>query len=297
MKTLIREFLHFSRTEQKGIIVLASLTFLVIGIRIWIRLDSEVTFHIPPNELIALQEMIEKMDQEDSMRAHEQNNPYEKKSELIINHSIDPNNMKENDWVKIGFSKKEASSIIKFKSKCGGFKFKEDLKKLYCMSDERFLSLEPFLNLPEKTNKSEQFPKNTKRQIAIIELNRCDSIALVSLRGIGPGWARRIIKRRDQLGGFYCLEQLIEMKGFSDTLLNTLRMQVKVDSSMIQKLNINQLSLEDLQKHPYCWYGVGKSIVNYRLQHGPFRTLEGLKKIYTLRPEIYEKLVHYVKLE
>jgi hypothetical protein len=83
MKTLIREFLHFSRTEQKGIIVLASLTFLVIGIRIWIRLNSEVTFHIPPNELIALQEMIKQMDQEDSVRAHEQNYPYEKKSELI----------------------------------------------------------------------------------------------------------------------------------------------------------------------------------------------------------------------
>jgi DNA uptake protein ComE-like DNA-binding protein len=205
--------------------------------------------------------------------------------------------MKENDWVKIGFTQKEASSIIKFQNKSGGFKFKEDLKKLYCMSDERFLSLEPFLNLPEKTNKSEQFNKSTKRQIAIIELNRCDSIALVSLRGIGPGWARRIIKRRNQLGGFYCLEQLLEMKGFNDTLLNTLRLQVRVDSSLIQKLNINQLSLEDLQKHPYCWYGVGKSIVNYRLQHGPFRTVEGLKKIYTLRPEIYEKLVHYVKLE
>jgi competence protein ComEA len=297
MKTLIREFLHFSRTEQKGIIVLAALTFLVIGMRIWIRLDSEVTFHIPPNEIIALKEMVKQMDQEDSMRVHEQNYPYEKKSELSISKAIDPNNMKENDWVKIGFTQKEASSIVKFQNKSGGFKFKEDLKKLYCMSDERFLSLEPFLNLPEKTDKTEQFTKNTKRQIPIIELNRCDSIALVSLRGIGPGWARRIIKRRDQLGGFYCLEQLIEMKGFSDTLLNTLRMQVKVDSSMIQKLNINQLSLEDLQKHPYCWYGVGKSIVNYRLQHGPFRTIEGLKKIYTLRPEIYEKLVHYVKLE
>ena len=297
MKTLIREFLHFSRTEQKGIIVLAALTFIAIGFRIWIRLHSEVTFHIPPNELIALQEMVKQLDQEDSIQIHEQNYTYEKKSELIINHAIDPNKMKEKDWVKIGFSKKEASSILKFQNKSGGFKFKEDLKKLYCMSDQRFLSLEPFLNLPDKTYKSEQFPKNTKRQIAIIELNRCDSISLVSLRGIGPGWARRIIKRRDQLGGFYCLEQLIEMKGFSDTLLNTLRMQVKVDSSMIQKLNINQLSLEDLQKHPYCWYGVGKSIVNYRLQHGPFRNVEGLKKIYTLRPEIYEKLVHYVKLE
>ena len=297
MKTLIREFLHFSRTEQKGIIVLAALTFLVIGIRIWIRLDSEVTFHIPPNELIALQEMVKQMDQEDSIRVHEQNYTYKKKSELIINHSIDPNNMKEKDWIKIGFTQKEASSIVKFQTKAGGFKFKEDLKKLYCMSDQRFLSLEPFLNLPEKIKKSEQIPPNTKRQIAIIELNRCDSIALVSLRGIGPGWAKRIIKRRNQLGGFYSLEQLLEMKGFNDTLLNTLRTQVKVDSSLIQKLNINQLSLEDLQKHPYCWYGVGKSIVNYRLQHGPFRTVEGLKKIYTLRPETFEKLVHYVKLE
>ena len=71
MKTLIREFLHFSRTEQKGIIVLAALTFIAIGFRIWIRLDSEVTFHIPPNELIALQEMVKQLDQEDSIQIHE----------------------------------------------------------------------------------------------------------------------------------------------------------------------------------------------------------------------------------
>lgn len=297
MKTLIREFLHFSRTEQKGIIVLAALTFLAIGFRIWNRLDSEVTFHIPANEILALQKSIKQMNEDDSIRLLNYSKPYKNKNALTIHEAFDPNAMKENDWVKIGFSQKEASSIVKFQNKAGGFKFKEDLKKLYCMSEERFSSLEPFLKLPDKFKKSEYIPQNKKKQFSIIELNRCDSISLITLRGVGPSWARRIIKRRNQLGGFYCLEQLLEMKGFSDTLLNTLRTQVKVDTSFIQKLKINQLSLEELQKHPYCWYGVGKSIVNYRLQHGPFKTFEGLKKIYTLRPEIYEKLVHYVKLE
>ena len=61
--------------------------------------------------------MVKQLDQEDSMRLREQNYSYEKKSELIINHAIDPNKMKENDWVKIGFTQKEASSIIKFQSK------------------------------------------------------------------------------------------------------------------------------------------------------------------------------------
>jgi DNA uptake protein ComE-like DNA-binding protein len=42
---------------------------------------------------------------------------------------------------------------------------------------------------------------------------------------------------------------------------------------------------------------VGKSIVNYRDQHGPFQSFGDFQKLYALNPEKIEILVHYITFE
>lgn len=298
MKTLIREFLHFSRTEQRGILVLSTGILLLFGYRIYSSLQEESGMTIPADEWRELQKWIAQKEQE-PVKSAVYASPTNSKLKLV--EAFNPNDISEKDWCEIGFSQKEAASIVKYKNLRNGFRFKDDLKKLYCLSPENYQILEPFILLPSKKNESESFTKQTpaksNRSNKLLELNAADSLQLIALKGIGPGWAHRILKRRNQLGGFYSISQLTEIKGFSDSLLTCVKTQVEIDSALIQKIKINHISLEEIQKHPYCWYGVGKSIVNYRLQHGPFASVEDLKKIYTLRPEIYAKLVHYILIE
>lgn len=56
-----------------------------------------------------------------------------------------------------------------------------------------------------------------------IDLNRATSEALEQVRGIGPALAARIIARRDEVGGFGRVEDLIEVRGIGPATLESMR--------------------------------------------------------------------------
>ena len=68
---------------------------------------------------------------------------------------FDPNELTKEQWQKIGFSEKQAETILKYKNIVGGnFTSKAQFKKCYSVSDEKYLELEPFLLLPESNNQN-----------------------------------------------------------------------------------------------------------------------------------------------
>lgn len=56
-----------------------------------------------------------------------------------------------------------------------------------------------------------------------IDLNRATSGELEQVRGIGPALAARIIARRDEVGGFGRVEDLIEVRGIGPATLESMR--------------------------------------------------------------------------
>lgn len=78
-------------------------------------------------------------------------------------------------------------------------------------------------------------PKDSVR----IELNGADSATLVGVRGIGPLTAGRIVRYRERLGGFVRVEQLLEVRGMLEKNYQQILPQIWVDSSKIQKIDIN----------------------------------------------------------
>lgn len=106
-----------------------------------------------------------------------------------------------------------------------------------------------------------------------------------------------ILKWRNRLGGFWSTEQLHEIRSLPDTLIQKIKPLCTVDSNYLKRFPINSATLEELQNHPYFWKGVGKSIVNYRSKHGPFRSAADLSKIYSLNDEQRGKVIHYLRFE
>lgn len=73
---------------------------------------------------------------------------------------FNPNNYSENDWQRVGFSSKQAISILKYKNILGGqFKSKEQLKKCYMISDEKYAEMESYIDLPENVIYKAEQPK------------------------------------------------------------------------------------------------------------------------------------------
>lgn len=304
MKSIIKEFLTFSYTEKRGILVLFSLILLVQSIRIALPYFDTEMDKFSNEELQFMGKWMQQMEQLKMAEIQEQKKP--KSSVLPACFPFNPNSINTADWMKLGFSEKETSSIQKFKSKGGKFIFKEDIKKLYCINDNKYAQLESCISLPTKEKNAENktfpnlmFKRETKqvRKITLIEINAADTIDLLALKGVGKYWAKKIWFFKERLGGIYSEEQLHEIKGMNDTMFYNIQSQIRIDTQLIVKIPINTCSAEELQKHPYCWYGIGKAIGNYRSKHGAFKSLVEIQNIYAVKPEIFEKLRHYLVLK
>jgi len=139
------------------------------------------------------------------------------------------------------------------------------------------------------------FTERQNAQEALIEINSADSTKLLSLYGIGPSYAGRIIKYRSVLGGFHTCSQLLEVYGMDTVRYNGFFKRIWADTSLVNKININTSGFRDLLRHPYLDYEAVKSLVQYRDRHGPFESPAELWKDSILSEDIKQGLLPYLK--
>ena len=109
----------------------------------------------------------------------------------------------------------------------------------------------------------------------VIELNSADSTALVSIRGIGPYYASKILRYREQLGGFHATRQLKEIK-FQYLNIDSLLPHFSVNPALIRKKELDTMSFKSVLHHPYLVYEDVQLIFNAKRKFGKidYSTLE-----------------------
>ena len=60
---------------------------------------------------------------------------------------FDPNKIGVNEWVRLGFTEKQARSIEKYKATGAKFYKPADMKRLYVMTDEHYEKLQPYIKI------------------------------------------------------------------------------------------------------------------------------------------------------
>ncbi len=111
------------------------------------------------------------------------------------------------------------------------------------------------------------------RETEHVVLNTADTTVLMTVPGIGPYYACQIVRYGERLGGYVSVDQLDEIEDFP---LESKR-YFRVEAPSPRQLNVNQLSLNELKRHPYINYYQAKAIMDYRRLHGPIRSLDDLR--------------------
>jgi competence ComEA-like helix-hairpin-helix protein len=229
----------------------------------------------------------------------------ESKNLSIHYQNFNPNTITENEWSDLGVKPKTIATIKKYISKGGRFYKPEDLKKIWGLSTQKCDELMPYVKIESgvslQQNKSTTpiFPKTNYlvKKATVIEINSADSLMIESLPGIGPTLTKRVIAYRNKMGGFYTIEQLKEVWGLQDSVYQKIKDKIIVNAKIIQKININQANFEQLKIHPYIGYKLASAIINFRNQHGTFKSLEDIQKIILINDEIYNKISNYLVVE
>ncbi|MCR5019140.1 MAG: helix-hairpin-helix domain-containing protein [Bacteroidales bacterium] len=169
---------------------------------------------------------------------------------------FDPNTASLDDFMRLGFSEKQAQAIINYREKGGRFRRADDFAKSYVVADSVFERLRPYIDIPK------------------LDINRADSAAFTSLPGIGPYFAGKIVQYRTRLCGFSYKEQLLEIYRFDQEKYDGL--SDLISCSAPAPYPLWSLPEADLKQHPY----IGQSahgIVLYRTHNAADAlTVDGL---------------------
>jgi competence ComEA-like helix-hairpin-helix protein len=229
--------------------------------------------------------------------------------------AFDPNTIGFNDLLKLGFSEKQARTLVNYRNAGGKFFKNDDLKKVYGISEAFYNQLRPYISIvsteikegktTDKLQKdganaflSKSAKTNSFEHIDFkIELNTATPADLVRIPGIGPVYAKRIISYRDNLGGFYNSSQLAEVYGLSDSLLGKIQNFLLVDTSAIQPINLNTVDFRTLNKHPYIDYIHTKNIFKYKELMDTIIDTDELLRNHLIDSISYYKLKPYLTLE
>ncbi len=292
----VKDYFNVSRQELRGLVVLFLLMILIYCFPfIWERLYDE-PLEIKVETLKPLIDDIDSYSKR-SKYYNEGEDDLSSASHKLFN--FNPNHLPLEDWVKLGLSEKQASIIKKYEAKGGKFYKKEDLRKIYSISEKQYKRLEPFITISDQVveNYKKDFVRYNVPSVkkVTLNINEADSIALLDIKGIGPAFAARIIKYRNRLGGFVAKEQLREVYGIDSVKFSQIEDQLIIDAHHIKYININNVTFDEFKRFPYLTFKQMNAIIAYRKQHGFYNNLNDLKKIVLLNQEIIDKIAPYIK--
>ena len=234
--------------------------------------------------------------------------------------NFNPNNLPQQGWEKLGFTPKQAEVIMKYKQIVGGeFTSKEQIKKCFVISDEKYSEMQRYILLPERTKQDiKQEKKQAGKQVNYVKFNPNNySENDWEKIGFSSKQTASILKYKKILGGeFKSKEQLKKCYMISDEKYNEMHAYIDlpetfeskseytktiqkevVKSDISGKFNPNNLSIED-------WVNLGftekqaNTIINFkRSLGGKFKDAKTLKKCYAISEDKFKEIESHLVFE
>lgn len=296
--------------ERKGFTVLLVLCLLAAG---WVTYEQWVRPAYLPDKVameVAWRDLKEEAVAAERPRI-------ERKVSLF---AFDPNDLPIEKWVALGLSPKQAEAIHRYEEHGGRFRSKRDLARMRVVDPALFAQWGPYIELPDSSLKSvrgayaqrsdherdqgvdrnDRSDRSEERSMrALVDVNSADSARLVQLPGIGPSFAKGIVKYRDRLGGFMRMEQLDEVYVLRDKpdALQRIKKLLVLDTLMVRRFPVNGFTVEELGPHPYAGWKLAKALVAFREQHGPFKQVADIRGCALVTDSIYRRLAPYLIAE
>ncbi len=224
---------------------------------------------------------------------------------------FDPNTADSTQLLRLGLASWQVRSLYHYRAKGGIFRKPSDFARLYGLTKKQYRTLEPYIRIsddyapasglyPPRGNSlfENQELKDTVHYCyplklhagQQISLNTSDTSSFQKIPGVGSGYARAIVNYRNRLGGFYSVKQIEEIGGVPPETEKFL----KVLPSEVHKLRINQLTINQLRRHPYINFYQARAICDFRRLHGPIKNLRQLANDRDFPPAEIARLEPYI---
>ena len=242
----------------------------------------------------------------DSIRKDEWKKGYSRDTIEICMQMFDPNTVDSSTLVHLGFKPWQAKNMLKYRAKGGKYRKAEDLMRLYGMTDSMYQVLAPYVRIVHEEVDSLVFNSikkdlsptwKSENKDTVLNLRTADTTELKMIRGIGSYRARQIVKYREQLGGFVCVEQVMEAKGMDQLEKDSVLRWFVLDSVVVEEMNVNKVSAQRLSKHPYLRFEQAKAIYELRRKKIWLKSVNDLEVLDCMDVKTLEKVTPYLNFD
>lgn len=297
-----KDFFYYSKSERRAVYVLLVLIAVLVFSMVFIPKQQTPSCIVGSNP----DSLEQKKSTSELTRGSENSNP-DSKVELF---SFEPNLADSVEFIRLGLSKYVVRNIIKYRQKGGRFNTPEAFSRIYGLTEEKFVELKPYIYIseafakkpvmvsrvrfPKKQVKKDTLKRTFKYPVGVrVDVNLADTSELKKIPGIGRGIASRIVRYRTRLGGFYSLEQLLEVEFVTPEMLEWFAL----GDESVRKLEINKASLEQLRSHPYLNFYQAKAIVEHRRKRGDIKSLSQISLYEEFTEKDLQRLSAYVSFD
>ncbi len=147
----------------------------------------------------------------------------------VVLQNFDPNKLTVEKAQSLGMSKRVAATLVKYTGKGGKFYKKEDLKKVYGMTDELYSSLEPYIQIEKIKATFSPKKEEPKREIVLKNFNPNELTKETAMDlGLSSRVASNIEKYLSKGGKFYKKEDIKKIYNFEESDFERLKKYIKI---------------------------------------------------------------------
>lgn len=220
--------------------------------------------------------------------------------------AFDPNTADSTLLLSLGLQPWQVRSIYRYRAKGGIYRQPSDFARLYGLTVKQYEELLPYIHISDEYKPAAEVygrtdavrsGRDTLRYPVKLQpgqyvtLDDADTASLRKVPGIGRYYASRIVRYRNDLGGYVSVAQLSEIEGIPEAALSYFR----VTGGAVRKLNLNRLTLNELKHHPYINFYQARRIIDYRRLKGPLHSIDDLRLLKDFSQRDIERLRPYVE--
>jgi len=272
-----------------AVIIILQVIYYYVNSRPNVELDLDT------KEVIAFQSEI------DSLKLLEKT----KKTKLF---PFNPNFITDYKGYKLGLSTEEIDRLHKFRSHNKYVNSAKEFQKVTQVSDSLLKIISPYFKFPDWVKKKRQIKstnfnngfslKSEKREASTTDINLATQEDFMLVNGVGEVISNRIIKYRSKLKGFTFENQLQEVWGINEVMVESILEIFSIQSKpKIDKINVNTANFKQILHLPYIDYELCKKIFDYRDEVAELQSIEELRNIKEFPQNKYDRIILYLKAE
>ncbi len=287
--------LRISRLEGAAIALVAISALAATAVAFFLRNDSTDTLP-PPTE--------KQLEQYQNFKVSRQNgknirHPQTRQNATAARLSrFNPNTADSAALTSLGLRPRQAMAIVHYRNAGGSFRKKEDLKRIYTITEADYERLAPYICIPQReketarTVEQRKYHNDKLRSGETVDLNCGDTTLLKRVPGVGSVLARRIVSYGELLGGYVSPAQAAEVFGLDKNATEWFC----VKTPKPRRININTAGYAQIIRHPYFNKRQTNHIMMLRREWGRITSIKALEADSIFTPQDIKRIEPYIKL-